>query len=245
LEALVCPRPARIMGWALVEAARRGYCENCWSTRGPFHVHHIKSRGAGGGDEPENLISLCWECHRKVHDGQLVLGPRKPEPPSLDLLVQAFSSGESDAQDLRWGQAAVAAVMVEWMGMTPRQASSELGCSPAQVRELHRVFCAFPEPSSRAQDLSFRHHEIAARTADPQGWLDQALKNGWSTRRFQEAVRAVEDPVESDERARQKAERLLRAVREVLEAGGEAGNWLRAELGRVVLAGTRVPGGVV
>lgn len=35
MEALVCPRPARIMGWALVEAARRGYCENCWSTRGP------------------------------------------------------------------------------------------------------------------------------------------------------------------------------------------------------------------
>ena len=42
-----------------------------------FHLHHKISRGAGGDDqwsenpEESNLIGLCWECHRKVHDGNI------------------------------------------------------------------------------------------------------------------------------------------------------------------------------
>lgn len=231
---VLCPRPARLRSWALFEAARRSYCENCWSTRGPFHVHHIRSRGAGGGDEPENLICLCGLSHAKVHDGLLELGPRKPEPPPLDVLVQAFVSGEAEGQDLKWVQAAVVAVMVEWMGMAPRQVSSELGCSPAQVRELYRTFCAFPDPASRAADLSFRHHQIAARTADPSGWLDRAAQNGWSTRQMERAVKEQDDPVDAESRQRRRAERLVREVRELLASGGEAARWMRAELGRLV-----------
>ena len=34
-----------------------------------FHLHHKKSRGAGGGDDKDNLAGICWECHRKIHDG--------------------------------------------------------------------------------------------------------------------------------------------------------------------------------
>ena len=33
-------------------------------------VHHIRSVGAGGGDELSNLVSLCKECHVKVHTGE-------------------------------------------------------------------------------------------------------------------------------------------------------------------------------
>lgn len=42
------------------------YCgkKNCWTNQ-----HHIKSKGAGGDDTEENLIELCGDCHRKVHDG--------------------------------------------------------------------------------------------------------------------------------------------------------------------------------
>jgi len=29
--------------------------------------HHIKSRGAGGGDEPGNLMALCTAHHNEVH----------------------------------------------------------------------------------------------------------------------------------------------------------------------------------
>lgn len=232
-----CPRPARVRSWALVEAARKGYCENCWSVRGPFHVHHIRSRGAGGGDEPENLVSLCFECHRKVHDGLLVLGPRRPEPPALDLLVQAWCAQAEDAEESRWARAAVVTVLIEGMGMKPREAAAELGCSVALVRELHRTFCAFPDPSSRAQDLSFRHHQIAARTGDPEGWIQKALECGWSTRQLEQAVREQNDPVDVAFRARRRAERLVREVRELLGAGGDVSRWLRDEIARVLAAG--------
>jgi len=29
--------------------------------------HHIRTRGAGGKDEPHNLISLCQKHHNEVH----------------------------------------------------------------------------------------------------------------------------------------------------------------------------------
>lgn len=32
-----------------------------------LQVHHIKTRGDGGSDEPENLIALCVTCHSSVH----------------------------------------------------------------------------------------------------------------------------------------------------------------------------------
>ena len=42
------------------------YCgkKNCWTNK-----HHIKSKGSGGDDTEDNLIELCGDCHRKVHDG--------------------------------------------------------------------------------------------------------------------------------------------------------------------------------
>ena len=231
------PRPERVRSWALVEAARRAYCENCWSVKGPFHVHHIVPRGAGGGDEPQNLISLCWECHMKVHSGLLVLGSRRPEPPALDLLVQAWCAQAEDAEEGRWAQAAIAFVLVDGMGMSPKAAASELGCSPALVRQLCRTFQAFPEPSSRVPELSFRHHQIAAGTGDPEGWIRKALGRGWSTRQFEQAVRDQSDPVDVESRLRRRAERLVREVKELLTSGGEAAGWLRAELGRVLTRG--------
>ena len=29
--------------------------------------HHVKTRGAGGGDEPENLMPLCRVHHTEIH----------------------------------------------------------------------------------------------------------------------------------------------------------------------------------
>ena len=37
-----------------------------------LHVHHIKSRKTGG-DAPNNLITLCSECHAKYHRGEIEL----------------------------------------------------------------------------------------------------------------------------------------------------------------------------
>ena len=37
-----------------------------------LHVHHIESRNTGG-DAPNNLITLCSECHAKYHRGEIEL----------------------------------------------------------------------------------------------------------------------------------------------------------------------------
>ena len=34
---------------------------------GNLNVHHIKFVCNGGGDEPENLITLCVKCHKQIH----------------------------------------------------------------------------------------------------------------------------------------------------------------------------------
>jgi 5-methylcytosine-specific restriction endonuclease McrA len=34
-------------------------------------LHHLKSRGAGGGDTKDNCVILCWKCHRLAHDGKI------------------------------------------------------------------------------------------------------------------------------------------------------------------------------
>lgn len=58
----------------LVEARSRS-CENCGQKPGdpnnPVDPHHIKTRGSGGGDERQNLASLCRKCHTGAHDGKV------------------------------------------------------------------------------------------------------------------------------------------------------------------------------
>lgn len=34
---------------------------------GKLNVHHILPVSKGGGDEPENLITLCINCHKQAH----------------------------------------------------------------------------------------------------------------------------------------------------------------------------------
>ncbi len=33
--------------------------------------HHVLFVSQGGDDVKDNLISLCWLCHRKLHDGHI------------------------------------------------------------------------------------------------------------------------------------------------------------------------------
>lgn len=62
----------RIVNPAAIKAARRRRCEICGGTW-IVQVHHIIPRGrhGNGGDVPDNLITLCFECHAKAHDGNL------------------------------------------------------------------------------------------------------------------------------------------------------------------------------
>ena len=41
-------------------------CQNCGRSS-TLQVHHIRTRSSLGDDAAENLMTLCENCHRKVH----------------------------------------------------------------------------------------------------------------------------------------------------------------------------------
>ena len=50
---------------------RDGYrCRHCGDSNG-IHPHHVVYRSHGGKDALNNLLTLCWQCHRATHDGKL------------------------------------------------------------------------------------------------------------------------------------------------------------------------------
>ena len=45
-------------------------CRCCGNRQG-LHPHHIKFASQGGEDVLDNLITVCWICHRLIHEGKL------------------------------------------------------------------------------------------------------------------------------------------------------------------------------
>jgi 5-methylcytosine-specific restriction endonuclease McrA len=41
-------------------------CQACGNMQN-LQVHHLKFRSKSGGDEEQNLITLCAECHERTH----------------------------------------------------------------------------------------------------------------------------------------------------------------------------------
>ena len=66
------PKPRRTKSKRAIGDARKPYCEYCGKC-GQISVHHVKSRGSGGGDTSDNLVSLgeLCGCHTKAHNGQI------------------------------------------------------------------------------------------------------------------------------------------------------------------------------
>lgn len=54
-------------------------CQICGKKHTKLEVHHIVYRSQGGTDGEDNLITLCEDCHKAIHDGTLILDkkPRK------------------------------------------------------------------------------------------------------------------------------------------------------------------------
>ncbi len=52
-------------------------CKGCRAKNVPLQVHHIIFRSNGGTNIHNNLVSLCKECHEKVHRGELKFLARK------------------------------------------------------------------------------------------------------------------------------------------------------------------------
>jgi len=52
-------------------------CQNCGATKTELHVHHIIFKSNGGTDFPDNLITLCEQCHRDIHRGVFELKSKR------------------------------------------------------------------------------------------------------------------------------------------------------------------------
>ena len=81
-------KSATIPAWALHAVHRRdqGRCQatgadgaKCGRAR-YVHVHHLKQRCEGGGDDPSNLTTLCSQCHRRWHRFQDGLFDKRSAP---------------------------------------------------------------------------------------------------------------------------------------------------------------------
>ena len=53
-------------------------CQCCGKKNCKLEVHHVKFRSNGGTDDEENLLTLCEDCHKGIHDGTIVLN-KKPK----------------------------------------------------------------------------------------------------------------------------------------------------------------------
>lgn len=74
------PKIKRIVDEVTLEAIRSLPCMGCISALSQpaaeaavreggcrSHPHHLKSRGAGGGDTLDNLMPLCFKHHQEIH----------------------------------------------------------------------------------------------------------------------------------------------------------------------------------
>ena len=57
-------------------------CQCCGKKNIRLEVHHIIYRSNGGTNDENNLITLCENCHSKVHDGKLTIN-KKPKKLNL------------------------------------------------------------------------------------------------------------------------------------------------------------------
>ena len=57
-------------------------CQVCGKKNTRLEVHHIVYRSQGGTDDENNLITLCEDCHDKVHNGKLTIN-KKPKKLNL------------------------------------------------------------------------------------------------------------------------------------------------------------------
>lgn len=117
------------------------------------------------------------------------------------------------------------------MGETVGQLAYDNNCSAGYVRQMIKVWQAFPTEEARLpfSDLTFQHYKLAAYSDDPVGWLELAVDNAWSTRELRLAINgsAVVDELRAAERVYGKVER-------VLEAGGQGASYLHERLTKLL-----------
>lgn len=111
------------------------------------------------------------------------------------------------------------------MGAKVNWLSSQTGESPAQIRELVKVYRAFPEESMRVPELSWYHHRLAANTPDPLKWIAKAAEEHLSTRQLRELILQEQGKHElvmsEKEKLLAKAQKCIEALEKIVRRDAE------------------------
>lgn len=70
MSTMLLPVRKRTDDSKIIKLIRKEYCELC-GQKATGEPHHIRPRSLRGDDVPENLIQLCFNCHRLYHDGKI------------------------------------------------------------------------------------------------------------------------------------------------------------------------------
>jgi len=109
------PKTRRVVNPSLVRElqGRLHRCENCgverWRTPWPLDVHHVKTRGAGGGDTLDNLVLLCRLCHGEAQTYRIPRGTlleitaRRTSDPQWQEIARRCAAGEAPLERPRTG----------------------------------------------------------------------------------------------------------------------------------------------
>jgi hypothetical protein len=46
-------------------------CRKCGREEG-LTLHHVIYRSLGGNHRPDNLVTVCWPCHKRIHDKEII-----------------------------------------------------------------------------------------------------------------------------------------------------------------------------
>ena len=151
--------------------------------------------------------------------------------PTYEELIQNLVDAVNQEGDSKWKQAESMALLVHRHQVKPGQVASEVGCSSEKVRQYVKAAIAFYDPDTRAQDLSMRHHIIAADTEDPEATIQEALEQGWSTRQMTQALKG-----EGEEQPLKKAQKIFKDLCELVEQDEYPGQWLKEQVHTLALS---------
>ncbi|KXG74662.1 hypothetical protein AN618_21920 [Fervidicola ferrireducens] len=146
------------------------------------------------------------------------------EKHSLEEYISAYISLKEQAEENKFIMGQLLDEMIA-LGAKIKWLSSQLGDSPAKIRELIKTYKAFPTEDSRVPELSWYHHRLAANTDNPQAWIALAAERQWSTREMKKAIDIaqgrIEQVIDEKEKKIQEIQKHVKALREIAEKDAE------------------------
>ena len=141
---------------------------------------------------------------------------------SYDQLISELIDARVYGDDAVWRQAAIVYFLRHKLKAKMRSISADTGYSPRYLTDLAHTFSAYPEEGDRSIELSYSHHQEAARTDDPAYWIAEATDQGWSVRELKRAIKG--EPVRKTDL--EVAEALWEKIETVIAQQGEGAAYL-------------------